>query len=281
MKIKFWGVRGSFATTAKEFSKYGGNTSCVEITEGIQHIILDAGTGIRSLGKENPRHQKTHHIFLSHYHFDHIVGLPFFGPLHQKENTVHLYGPEGDQHSLRQTIGTLFAKEFFPVPLRLLPAKIRFHALGRKRFRIGPFSITSLPINHPSSTLGYFMETNQHKVAYLTDHEPMRQFRHLRQSPTSYEKALLQLLKETDLLIQDAQFTDTHYPAHRGWGHTSWSEAIRLAEKAGVKKLIFFHHDPDQTDRSLEQEWKRLKTRRGTKRFPEICLAKEGETLCL
>ncbi|MBI3541060.1 MAG: MBL fold metallo-hydrolase [Deltaproteobacteria bacterium] len=269
MKIKFWGVRGSFAATTEEFSKYGGNTSCVEIIEGQTQIILDAGTGIRNLGKKNPlRQQKVYHILLSHYHLDHISGLPFFRPIHQKNITLNLYGPSSPQ----QTIITLFSKEFFPVAFRSLAAKVRFHPLSLKKFHIGPFTITSIPINHPNPTLGYFIETHQHRIAYLTDHEPIRQFRHLRQSPDTYEASLLHLLKGTDLLIQDAQFTDANYPAHRGWGHTSWSDAIRLAEKVGVKKLIFFHHDPDQTDQSLDRE---------TKKFPEIHLAKEGETLCL
>jgi len=284
VEIRFWGVRGSIAAPGAKTGYFGGNTSCVEVSEGVHSLILDAGTGLRPLGhkfahrKKMPRHL---HLLLSHYHLDHLVGLPFFRPLYQKGVELHLYGPKGYRQSVRQIIATLFKKEYFPVPLAQLPAKLRLHSLGETSTKIKPFSVQSFFINHPGRTLGYVIQSKGHRVAYITDHEPIRMAKHLRgQSPAAYEQRLLQHLEGVDLLIHDAQYTDRQYLQFKGWGHSPWSYGVSLAERAGIPHVILFHHDPENDDRILKREFRRFKRGRRRKN-PKLELAREGKVIQL
>lgn len=284
MDIRFWGVRGSIATPGADTAYYGGNTSCVEIKSGRHRLICDAGTGLRALGHSlvQRRQGRSHyHIFLSHFHLDHLAGLPFFDPLYQKNVTVHLYGPRGTGRSVRQRIGTLFNTDFFPVPLAKLPAKLQLHALGAQRIQLKPFRVQSFYLNHPGQTLGYLVTLHDRRVAYVTDHEPIRKCNHLGiKKVEHYEAALLKILKDVDLMIHDAQYTDRRYPRYLGWGHSPWSYAIRLAQQAGIRQLVLFHHDPDLGDEQLKRAFQSLKHKRRS-HAPRLHLAREREVIKL
>lgn len=284
MEVRFWGVRGSIATPGSDTGYFGGNTSCVEIRDAERCLIFDAGTGLRPLGHSIVRRRKRQrelHLFLSHFHLDHLAGLPFFRPLYQKDFTLHLYGPKGYGKSLRQIIATLFKQEYFPVPLSELPAKLRLHSLGEQATRVTPFRVTSFYLNHPGQTLGYVAAAHKHRVAYVTDHEPIREVCHIpKRQRLQYEQNLLKQLEDVDIMIHDAQYTDRLYAKHRGWGHSPWTYPIRLAEEAGIRKLVLYHHDPDQSDRTLKREFARLKRSQG-RQNPQLYLAREGEVMTL
>ena len=228
------------------------------------------------------RQSKRHyHLFLSHFHLDHLTGLPFFDPLYQKDVTVHLYGPRGNRRSVRQIIGTLFKTDFFPVPLAKLPAKLQLHAVGAQSVDLKPFHVQAVYLNHPGKTLGYIVTVHGRRVAYITDHEPIRYSNHLGiKNIEGYEASLLNRLRDVDLMIHDAQYTDRRYPRYKGWGHSPWSYPIRLAAQAGIRRLVLFHHDPDCNDRQLKQAFITLKRKRRSQK-PRLRLAREGEVITL
>ncbi len=278
MELYFWGVRGSIPAPGAKTHRYGGNTSCLEIKSGRQRLIFDAGTGLRELGhKIHVRPGTELHIFLSHCHLDHMSGLPFFHPLHKRGVTVHLYGPHGKQRPLRQIIQSLFSEEFYPIPFNKLAATLRFHSLQKSQRKIGPFTITSHPLNHPGSTLGYVIATSNKRVGYVTDHEPIEGFRHVKGiSSRQYETNLHQWLTGLDVLIHDAQYLDRQYGQYRGWGHSPWHYVISLAEQIVAKQLILFHHSPDNSDALLEKELIRVQKRLAKQKHRlRISLAKE------
>lgn len=287
MFLKFWGVRGSIATPGPDTDYFGGNTACIEVTSGSTRLILDAGTGLRSLGhqliKTSPRGKQTFHILLSHCHIDHLYGLPFFEPLYAKTgHRIHIYGPAGSRRPLRRILDSLFSRELFPVLLKEMPAHLTFHSLGERSFHIGDFKISSFYINHPGKTLGYIIEAAGRRFGYLTDHEPSSSFCHskiFRQR--NHPQDLLQRLKGLDLLIHDAHFLDREYSKYRGWGHSPWSYALDLACQAGVRQLALFHHSPDHNDEDLKMAFARLKNKASKKHSPKILLPRESTMIRL
>jgi len=283
LEITFWGVRGSIATPGSDMGYFGGNTSCIAVRAGTNQLILDAGTGLRPLGTSLMRGRqlkRSYHLLLSHFHLDHLSGLPFFQPLYQKGVSLHIYGPKGNHRSLRQIIATLFNEEYFPLPLKAVPAHLRLHSLREQNKRISGFSVTSFYLNHPGSTLGYIIESNNKRLAYITDHEPIRQYRHCtRESVARYEKRLQSYLSGVDLMIHDAQYLNRQYPHYRGWGHSPWSYAIQLAKSAGVSDVVLYHHDPANDDQTLKHAWARLKAQKN--RGVKIHLARERQVIRL
>ncbi len=282
MKLRFWGVRGSIATPGRVTSHIGGNTSCIEVVSAKGHLILDAGTGLRALGKSLMRRRsgrQEYHILLSHYHIDHIYGLPFFSPLYARHgHKIHIYGPAGYKRNLKAILDSLFAQELFPVSLRQVPARLFFHSLGNRNLKLDGLKITSFFINHPGRAVGYLIDDGAARVAYLSDHEPVSSFRHPSlKKDHSYEKKLLAALRGVDLLIHDAHFSDAEYPHYRGWGHSPWSYAVELATAANVRQLALFHHSPDHDDREIERAFERLKSTRAGK-SPKLLLPREGST---
>ncbi len=190
MQISFWGVRGSLATPGKKTLHFGGNTLCVDISHGSDHLILDAGTGIKDLG--STLKAKSLSLFLSHYHLDHICGFPFFDPLYNKNCKLLVHGPKRAGHtSPKKTLESLFDQVLFPVPLKALPSKMDFKGLGESSTKVPGFDVKSFFINHPGATLGYFVKTKNASVAYLSDHEPIRFHNHLKIEPQEYEKRLI------------------------------------------------------------------------------------------
>lgn len=266
MRIKFWGTRGSIATPGPDTVKYGGNTSCVEVSEGETIVVFDAGTGIRLLGQDLQRrfpNTDLHgHIFISHFHLDHIQGFPFFTPVYRKGNSFTIYGCEGAGKKLENIFVGQMSPEYFPVTLREMPADLSFVQLTTRPVTVNGWTVHPTFVNHPGLALGYRLETGRHRVAYMTDVEPyrylLRQQGHQEPVFDDLDRGGVELLREdkhaaeffrgVDLLIHDAQYTVDEYKRKMGWGHSFVDFALEMALEAKVKRLVLFHHDPLRND---------------------------------
>jgi ribonuclease BN (tRNA processing enzyme) len=231
--------------------RYGGNTSSVLVvgSEG-EHVILDAGTGIRPLGRSLPKDLKRVDILITHLHMDHLQGLGFFPPLFSGALDVHIWGPPSTTMSLHQRLSRYLSPPLFPIRLRDMPRLPELHD-ARPYFRIGSIRVRADRICHPGGTVGYRLtDPNGACLAYLPDHEPAlgaRQFPGPREWTSGFD-----LVRHADLLIHDAQYTDAEYPDHVGWGHTSARQLADLAAMAEARQLVPFHHDPDHSDAQLD-----------------------------
>lgn len=251
MQVTLWGTRGSLAAPGIETTRYGGNTSCIQVIgeQGTQ-LVLDAGTGIRRLGMDMPRSLRRADILLTHLHLDHIQGLGFFGPLDDPDYEVHIWGPASTEYDLRTRLTRYLSPPLFPIHLRDLPSTQVLHDLSHATFSIGEFTITSAPVTHPGPTLGYRITCGGKTMAYIPDHEPalgVRKFPLSGDWTSGYD-----LASDVDLLIHDAQFNSREYSRRIGWGHSSLEHAVEFARLARVKRLLFFHHDPSHNDNVLE-----------------------------
>jgi phosphoribosyl 1,2-cyclic phosphodiesterase len=259
MLVKFYGTRGSVAVSNKETRKYGGNTTCVYIeTNSGQSIIIDAGTGIRELGRSliaNGRNKIN--LLFSHYHWDHIQGFPFFAPVFLKETELHIYGPT-DEGNAKNALSYQMTMPYFPTDLASLPAKIIFHDL-KKKLEIGSVSIETIVNNHPNHTRGFKFTENKRTFAFLTDNEVRAQ-----NGNTSYQQ-FVDFIKNTDLVVHDAQYTDEAYRMKIGWGHSTYQQVAELVQEAGVKHFMVTHHDHSSTDKFIEKNIKEVK-----RRFPKL-----------
>jgi phosphoribosyl 1,2-cyclic phosphodiesterase len=271
MKIKFWGTRGSIATPGLDTVKYGGNTACVEVSNDDTLVIFDAGTGIRPLGldllKRYPRPTKIHgHIFISHFHLDHIQGFPFFVPVYVPGNAFTIYGCEGAGKKLESIFVGQMSPEYFPVTLKEMPAELTFTQLTTRSVQVNGWVVHPTYVNHPGLALGYRLDAGNRKIAYVTDNEP---FRYLLRQQGNLEpiyddlakgvveleredKNLAAFLRGVDVLIHDAQYTIDEYKTKLSWGHSFYEFALELALQAEAKQLVLFHHDPMRADRELD-----------------------------
>jgi phosphoribosyl 1,2-cyclic phosphodiesterase len=251
VKVTPYGVRGSIASPGPATARYGGNTSCVRVTGSDGTVlVLDAGTGIRSLGLALPPGLARVDVLLTHLHMDHIIGLGFFGPLFNPDMEVHIWGPASATLSLEARLRRYLAPPLFPVMLRDLPCRLELHHTGRGRFSIGPFGVRAARVCHPGPTVGYRIETETSSLAYLPDHEPALGARRF---PLDAEwTSGFELAQGVDLLLHDAQYTRKEYPRHAGWGHSTMHDAVAFARLAGVMHLVPFHHDPGRDDAALE-----------------------------
>lgn len=252
-KLVFWGVRGSIPTLDRGMWRYGGNTPCVEMTapDGTR-FVLDCGTGLRVLGNhwintEGERPIQAH-MLVTHYHWDHIQGIPFFRPLYLPQHQFHFYSFQSKylgRDSLCQVLEAQLARPYFPVDLSLMHSSRQFSEVtGGQEFEIQGTKITTRWINHPQGCLGYRFENSAGCVVYTTDNEP---------GVPELDENLRQLAAGADLLINDAQCSPEQLATNRkGWGHSSWLESVKLARECGVKNLVLFHHDPDSTDRTVD-----------------------------
>lgn len=276
-KLTFWGVRGSTPTVDPATWRFGGNTPCLDLVapDGTQ-FILDCGTGLRMLGNrwlndEFPRPARTH-IFVTHYHWDHIQGLPFFSPLYVDKNQFHFYSFRSKflgRDSLRQVFEAQMALPYFPVDFSAMSAKRKFRELdGGETFRIGENKVTARWLNHPQGCLGFRIETPAGTVAYATDNEP---------GVPKLDKSLRELAAGADIFINDAQFTPAQLATTRkGWGHSSWKEGVDIAREVNAKTLVLFHHDPDSSDRILDGI-----LRQAREEFDSVFAASEGMVITL
>lgn len=252
MKVNLWGTRGSLAAPGADTVRYGGNTSCVSI-EGPRGtwLVLDAGTGIRSLGRNLPVDLKRVDILLTHLHMDHLQGLPFFAPIRNPAVETHIWGPASTMLSLKARLQRYVSPPLFPVSVRDLAPKLCFHELSVDMFEIGEFQINAQLVIHPNPTVGYRIIHKDKAVTYLPDHEPMLGARKYPRSPewtSGYA-----LAAKADLLIHDTQYSPEEYRSRVGFGHSNMVQAFEFAALANVRRFVPFHHDPTHSDDQLDQ----------------------------
>jgi phosphoribosyl 1,2-cyclic phosphodiesterase len=268
--VRFWGVRGSYPAPFKTHMEYGGNTPCVEIRLGDELIIFDAGTGIIPLGNALMQQSgiKHLHIVLSHYHWDHIQGLPYFVPAFVPGWKISIYGPAESPTKLAHQISQQMKAPYFPVEVETWLADISYHTPGTKPFEIGPAKLQAFPVHHPGVTFGYRLEFNGKSVVYAPDNELQFINQSIDDRKDEFddeEKALLEAMKEeqrlkgisfmanADMVIHDAQYTPEDYKRKRGWGHSCYIDTIHSAIDAGAGSLCLFSHDPNYDDATLDE----------------------------
>ena len=235
--LKFWGTRGSCPVSGPEYIQFGGNTACLEMRYDQTILIFDAGTGIRPLGKKLIQEKIKHiDLFLSHFHWDHLMGFPFFDLIFNSESSITIWSPQKSPENLMET---LFAQPFFPIQFSALKAKITFKTV-QEPVTIGPLAIHFHPANHPGGAILYKIVTPKEKIGYASDNES---------SPLSQD--LIQFYNSIDLLIHEAQYFPEEYTHKKGWGHSNLTDVLQLAEKTHAHKLLVTHHDPMHTDTDL------------------------------
>jgi phosphoribosyl 1,2-cyclic phosphodiesterase len=247
MRARFWGVRGTIPVSTEVGSAVGGHTSCVQVDVGGIPLFLDAGSGLRLAGKEllatGGKHAR---IFLSHTHWDHLLGFPFFPQLFDGGAKVDIYaGHESAREpGIRALLAGLLSPAYFPVGVDTFPAAMTYHDLAPfARFSLEDgVQVTTAPLRHPGGATGYRIEHHGKSIAYVTDTE---------HEEGKLSDTIVQLIQGVDLFIYDATFTNSEYPRYRGWGHSTWEEGLALAKAAGVKRYAIFHHEPDRNDDDL------------------------------
>lgn len=273
--FRFWGVRGTIPCPAASHMEFGGNTSCVEVVAGDERIVLDAGTGLRLLGKQwMARKVQRATLLLSHTHLDHISGFPFFAPAFQPGFRLrviagHLKAQNAAGYDIRSVLARQMERPLFPVPMKTMGCNLDFEEVtsGDSFALAGGVTVRTAPLNHPDGATGYRVEYQGRSVSYVTDTE------HVVGLP---DRNILDLIAGTDVMIYDATYTDEEYAAKIGWGHSTWREGIRLARMAGARRIALFHHEPDHDDSfmaGLEQE--------AQQEWPEAFAAREGTTIQL
>ncbi len=252
MRLRFWGVRGSIAVPRSASLRYGGNTSCMEVTlsDGSE-LILDAGTGIRDLGTARTTDSATVQILLTHLHLDHIQGLLFFPPLFNPANEITVYGPPSEGPTLDQRLARYLSDPLSPVELRELPARVTFAACPYEEWHVAGVRVEAAIVAHRGITLGYRITEGSSSICYLPDHEPALGS-DLRDADAGWISGI-GLAQDASVLIHDGQYTAEEYSAHVGWGHSSITDAVAFADRANVGQLILFHHDPTHDDEQLDR----------------------------
>lgn len=248
-----WGTRGSIPSPGPQTARFGGNTPCISIDAGDgQRLILDAGTGIRTLGYSMVGGDTLPKavIFLTHFHWDHIQGFPFFAPLYNPEASLRIIGPK----QFELDVQTLFAGQmgpiYFPIPFEALSAKKVFSHLEDEPWEEAGVVVSSMRVQHPSFTVGFRVDYEGGSLAYVPDNELSGDLYGLDES---WRSRLVDFIGDADVMIHDAMYTDDEYPARVGWGHSTFNQTTELAHEAGVKKVLFFHHAPERDDSALEE----------------------------
>jgi phosphoribosyl 1,2-cyclic phosphodiesterase len=267
MRLRFWGVRGSTPTPQPENMRYGGNTSCVEVRLDDRLFVFDCGTGFRVLGqhwaKQFANQPLFAHIFVSHYHWDHIHGIPFFRPLYDTPNNVFVFHASKRTRSLKRVMEEQMAAPYFPANMNDMQANRAFHDIEEGRVALDDVTIQAAWLNHPQGCLGFRLETKDGVLVYATDNEP---------GDPLFDRSVRKLAEGADVLIYDAQYLPEEYEAKkRGWGHSHWREAVNVVMESGAKQLILFHHDPEHTDVCVDNIVKEARNY-----YPRVRAAAEG-----
>jgi phosphoribosyl 1,2-cyclic phosphodiesterase len=266
MTVTFWGVRGSIPTPGRATARFGGNTSCVEVRVGEERIVLDMGSGLRALGGTYFAEGTKEITFLmSHYHWDHILGMPFFGPAYDPSRRLVVYGAERFGQGAGGALAGQMVGPYFPIDIGAMRAKLDFRLIADgSAFDVGPAHVRAAELSHPGGVLGFRIEAGGRSVVYATDFE----------HGLGKDEALVALSKDADLLIYDAMYTPESYERHKGWGHSTWAEGVRIAREAGVRKLALFHHEPSHDDRQVAAIEAAARAE-----FPGAFAAREGRTV--
>lgn len=274
LRVRAWGVRGSIPTPSPGVLKFGGNTPCVEVTLADQfgcgsRMILDAGTGIRNLGMELSKQRcqdKDFHIFLTHFHWDHVQGLPFFSALYDRQATITFYSSR-DPEVLREILWGQMVTPYFPVRFDDIAASVSFVQVGSTPMNFAGAQVSSFCLTHPQGATGFKIVFAGKTVVYATDHEHGQEAADLR---------LLNAARGADLLFYDSQYTPEEYPNRIGWGHGTWLEATKVGTAAEVKRLVLFHHDPGHDDEQMERI-----VELAQEKFANTTAATEGELIII
>lgn len=261
MRITFWGVRGSIATSGLQFARFGGNTTCLEVEADGERLVIDAGTGIRALGQKIAQQARVFGrrvsttMLFTHLHWDHIQGFPFFGPAFDPSTELHLFGPidEDGESTLEDVLRRQMCPPTFPVRLEEMASSKSFHTIGDgSEMMLNGFHVRTRALCHPQGSLGYRIEAGGRTMCFATDTE--------HPADGSIDEALLDLARDVDVLIYDAQYTEAEYeghngtgPSRRGWGHSTYVAAARAARACGAKRLLLTHHDPTHDDTMMEK----------------------------
>jgi phosphoribosyl 1,2-cyclic phosphodiesterase len=251
VKVKIWGARGSVPSPGPETTRYGGNTSCVQVTLSDGTIIaLDAGTGIRSMGLALSEEGAGISILLTHLHLDHIQGLMFFAPAFRPSSEIVIWGPESPEASLHDRIARYISAPLSPVEIRELPCDVSFRAAPHTEWQIGPATVRAASVAHRGPTLGYRITEGDTTLCYIPDHEPGLGVQLGSDEPewiSGYE-----LARGATLLLHDCQYTNDEYPDHVGWGHSPLADTLTFANRVGPERVMLFHHDPLHSDDFLD-----------------------------
>ena len=275
MKVRFWGVRGSIPSPGASTTRYGGDTTCIEMKVGTETIIFDAGSGIRPLGLKLMGEAQGEaikiHLFITHTHWDHIQGFPFFVPAFIPNNHIMIYGADHEAKTLPELFSGQMKREYFPIPIVAMGAELEFIPISEGTLKIGDIEVSSMFVNHPSMAFAYRVNYNGHSVVFGGDHEPYNNM--LSYSKIAYQvdgkqldieengrKKFSKLLDEklalfcqdADLLIFDTAYTLDLYPQREGWGHSYPEYAVQIANMSGIKRLALTHHDPTDTDDKVD-----------------------------
>lgn len=279
LRVTCWGTRGSIPSPGPSTVRYGGNTSCVEVrAPGCERLILDAGTGIRSLSRQVTENGDTFHahLFVSHYHWDHIQGFPFLGQLYDPASRICVHGPRQGDIPIDRAFAGQMSPLYFPIPLDALSAQVNFDCGSGIPWERDGVRVTAFEVNHPGVTFGYRVTAGGTSLVYVPDDE-------LGDNPDpAWYGRLVEFVGGADLLLHDAMYTDAEYARFRGWGHSTFRQAVRLAEDAGVQRIEMFHHAPDRSDVELDRILGELRDdafARGSR--VALGLAAEGEEIVL
>ncbi|MFA5138673.1 MAG: MBL fold metallo-hydrolase [Elusimicrobiota bacterium] len=265
MLIRCWGARGSIPVSGEQYLKYGGDTTCLEIrTRSGELVIVDAGSGIRALGKEvHKEGVRSLHLIFTHAHLDHVMGFPFFRPIYSKTTRIELYGCPFAQGSVESMLARTMSPPSFPVRFEDVSALLCPHKDCTQRFTVGSMDISPVLLSHPNQGIGYKFAENGRSFVFLTDNE----LTHAHPGGLKYEDYLA-FAEGADLLIHDSEFTAEEYKTTKTWGHSVYTDALRLALEAGVESFGLFHHNQDRSDAALDamvRDCRRIISERGSK----------------
>jgi phosphoribosyl 1,2-cyclic phosphodiesterase len=251
LTLRCWGTRGSIPSPGPLTARYGGNTTCFEVRYGEQRLIFDAGSGIRVLGLDLLKNGGVyHHIFLTHFHWDHIQGFPFFPPLYRPDIDLKIIGPKQNSIDVRSLFAGQMGPIYFPVPFSAVAARMSFDHLNEGTLQIGGVTLSTIRVKHPSYVVGYRIDAGGRSVCFIPDNEVEGADYEVKEG---WRRRLVDFIHGADILIHDSMYTEHEYPNRVGWGHSTFRQSVRLAEEGEVGKLLFFHHDPERSDAQIDE----------------------------